>query len=193
MKRGKFYLVLAFSLAVLPTMAMAELVTDVGLETFADPVILNSGTENGGYDTYATDIKAYGDQTASHSVGVMTVDSTDMTYTEFENFSFDGTIDVMKSNTCNGGPCSFEIAQGTFDVGKEWGYSDVVTNIDVTNYTASVDMSSYGGMAVCTTPDPAAYGDFSQFQQIDQVVYGPNGSSSSYTGTQSLNLSSYNP
>ena len=192
MKRTGFYLVLALSLAVLPTMAMAELVTDVALDTFTDPVILN-GETNGGYDTYATDIKAYGDQTASHSVGVMTVDSIDTTHSNFENFSFDGTVDVMKSNTCNGGPCSFEIVQGTFDISNEWGFSDVVTNIDVTSYTGSVDMSSYGGMAVCTTPTPGAYGDFSQFQRIDQVVNGPNGSSSSYTGTQSLDLSSYSP
>jgi len=177
-------------LAILPTLAFAEIV-DPALTTYTDPVTINCEppppppTEP---TSYSTDIKAYGDQTASHSLGIMTVDSFEVTTSEFQNYGFDGTIDVMKGGACEGDDCSFGIAQGTFDVTNEWGSTVVETNVDLTNYTGNVDMSSYGGIAVCTTVPAAAYGVFDQSQFINQTIYGPNGSTSTYNGSQELHL-----
>lgn len=189
MKAAKM-LGLLLILAILPTLALAEIV-DPALTTYTDPVTVNCEPPPpppAEPTSYSTDIKAYGDQTASHSLGIMTVDSYEVTNSEFQNYGFDGTIDVMKGGACEGDDCSFGIAQGTFDVTNEWGNTTATTNIDVTNYTGNVDMSSYGGIAVCTTADPAAFGVFNQEQAITQTIIGPNGSTSVYTGSQNLHL-----
>lgn len=147
-------------------------------------------------ETYSTDIKAYGDQSASTSIGIMTVDSNEVGWAQFDDHSttFSGTMDVMKSvpgTTCTGAGCGFDVMQGdyTSGTGHDWGYIDTSTYVDLTNYTGSADMSSYGGIAVCTTLTDAAAGSYNQYQGLSQTVIAPGGlGSSTYNGSQTLDL-----
>lgn len=139
--------------------------------------------------SYSTDIKAYGDQSASHSVGTLKVDTYEITNTDFHNSYFEGTKDVM--NGCpDGGNCKFTVEQGDYSTGYDSGHTYATSDIDVTNYMGSVDMSSFGGMAVCTTNPPAATGSFYQTQNVNQTVTNGGNGISNYNGTQTLNLKS---
>ena len=199
MKARVLCLFMTVALAFLPLIAMAEITTtDIIIPTYSDPVLTTNTTPPPTppptVGSYSTDIKIYGDQSASHSIGTLTVDSYETGHTDFTNdtTTFKGTLDVMKSGPCDGEGCSFGVVQGDFTAGSghEYGYTDTATNIDITNYTGSVDMSSFGGIAVCTTADPAAYGSFNQNQYVNQTVIGANGGTSNYSGSQTLNLTS---
>jgi hypothetical protein len=181
MKKQWLTLFLVSAIALLPSLVCSE---DLALTTST----LSTSP------SYSADIKAYGDQTATHSLGY--TDLTANVTSQTDTTSFTGTIDFMKSGSCTGPGCSFSVAQGDFD------YSTTTSTADVTQVTKSVvgtaDMSSFGGLAVCATTNFPGYGEFVQVQSIDQTISGPIfdtglSGTSTYSGSQSLKITTGTP
>lgn len=146
--------------------------------------------------TAMVDVKGYGDQTASYSNGAININSNTYTNSTGSSQDWTGFSNAVGNTGCPGPNCGMGITQG--NITNENYTSTNTTIVTGKNLMGSADMSTLGGLAACTTP---AYnfcgsipfgGNLFQTQTVNNSVSGPVdcgvNASSTYTGTQTLNL-----
>jgi len=146
------------------------------------------------------DLKGYGDQTASYSMGAFDVDSTTTTKTVADTREWSSYGNQVGSvDPCQGADCGMIQSKGSNTDAHVT--SENITRLTGVNVMGNVSMTSMGGLAGCgkasdTATGSAASGSYSQTQTVTQSVTGdlyPKNpglvmGTITYTGTQTLNF-----
>lgn len=146
------------------------------------------------------DVKGYGEQTASYSMGAFDVDSTTTTKTvaDTKEWSIYGN-QVGSIDPCQGSDCGMIQSKGSNTDAHIT--SENITRLTGVNVMGNVSMTSMGGLAGCvkandTATGSAASGSYSQSQTVTQIITGDLSAknpglvtgSTTYTGTQTFIL-----
>lgn len=153
-----------------------------------DAATTNFSTGNG-----AASVQGYGNQTATYNTGCVQIES-------YEKGTIDRVEVVVTGQYTNLGsqsgvpcsPCGTDLGQGEFEVNTTTTKtaSEYTALTKATHLVGIANMTSLGGMSLCTTAGISAEGSLGQTQTIDQnasgnLCPGVTGSAS-YTGTQTF-------
>lgn len=182
----KIATILACLVLVLPLSVFAQDISTV--------VENNDNGETPSVPTTATfDIKAYGNQVADYGTGYLDISGYTKT-TSYGNTKewtvFNNAVGTI--NPCVGASCGMLITQGSF---TDTNFSTTqYTEVAGRNLSGFADMTSLGGLAVCTTGELSVpfSGSFYQTQNVSNLVTGTLTpgitGTSQYNGTQTINL-----